>query len=156
MVRAQAEDDCGRHVLVARAGQCSKSDDDSFDPEGKFPDLLTAGDFRAAGVEKLDVGLFWPGEMLRAIQEEAFRLDRSLSWVVQKAWVLAKKPSAASGKDPGLPMGGARQRQSIYLPIEIYAELSEIAACEDRSMSFVIQRALSTAWPAIRMLVPES
>lgn len=34
--------------------------------------------------------LYFPEDMLREIQEEATRQDRSLSWVVQQAWKLAR------------------------------------------------------------------
>jgi len=34
--------------------------------------------------------LYFPEEMLREIQLEAVRLDRSLSWIVQQAWRLAR------------------------------------------------------------------
>ena len=34
--------------------------------------------------------LYFPGDMLAEMKEEAARLDRSLSWVVQRAWKLAK------------------------------------------------------------------
>lgn len=34
--------------------------------------------------------LYFPGNMLQEMQEEAARLDRSLSWVVQRAWKLSK------------------------------------------------------------------
>ena len=49
-----------------------------------------------------------------------------------------------------------RRKQSIYLPIEIYAELVEAASREDRSMSWLVQRALTTSWPTITTLPPES
>lgn len=39
--------------------------------------------------------LYFPEEMLREIQAEAVRLDRSLSWIVQQAWRLAQ-PNVAS------------------------------------------------------------
>ncbi len=35
--------------------------------------------------------LYFPEGMLKEIKEEAERLDRSTSWVVTKAWVLAKE-----------------------------------------------------------------
>jgi len=35
-------------------------------------------------------GLYFPEEMLNEIQSQAQRLDRSLSWVVQQAWKIAK------------------------------------------------------------------
>ena len=34
--------------------------------------------------------LYFPDEMLGEIQTQAGRLDRSLSWVVQQAWKIAK------------------------------------------------------------------
>ena len=34
--------------------------------------------------------LYFPGNMLQEMQEEAARLDRSLSWVVQRAWKMSK------------------------------------------------------------------
>lgn len=148
-IRSRVEDENGEYALVAREGRCSDADDDAFDEEGKFPDLLTADDYRAAGIDKVYVGLYWPEGMLRAIKAEASRLDRSLSWVVQKAWVLARGKASAATGDSGLPRDGDRRKQSMYLPIGIYAEVAELAAREDRSMSFVVQRALTTAWPTI-------
>jgi uncharacterized small protein (TIGR04563 family) len=34
--------------------------------------------------------LYFPEDMLNEIQSQAQRLDRSLSWVVQQAWKIAK------------------------------------------------------------------
>ena len=39
--------------------------------------------------DKRKQSLYFPEKMLREIQEEANRQDRSLSWVVQKAWQIA-------------------------------------------------------------------
>lgn len=44
-----------------------------------------------AGSDKRKQSLYFPDEMLREIQEEATRQDRSLSWIVQKAWKIARK-----------------------------------------------------------------
>ena len=44
-----------------------------------------------AGSDKRKQSLYFPEDMLREIQEEANRQDRSLSWVVQKAWKIARK-----------------------------------------------------------------
>jgi uncharacterized small protein (TIGR04563 family) len=63
--------------------------------------LAAAGQvaFRAPGLYKTGMSqltdkrkqsLYFPEEMLREIEEEASRLDRSLSWVVQQAWKLAR------------------------------------------------------------------
>ena len=35
--------------------------------------------------------LYFPEQMLKEIQEEAARQDRSLSWIVQKAWRIARR-----------------------------------------------------------------
>jgi uncharacterized small protein (TIGR04563 family) len=44
-----------------------------------------------AGTDKRKQSLYFPEEMLREIQEEATRQDRSLSWVVQQAWRIARE-----------------------------------------------------------------
>jgi uncharacterized small protein (TIGR04563 family) len=43
-----------------------------------------------AGTDKRKQSLYFPEDMLREIQEEATRQDRSLSWVVQQAWRIAR------------------------------------------------------------------
>ena len=42
------------------------------------------------GSDKRNQSLFVPEIMLQEIKDEAARLDRSLSWVVQRAWKLAR------------------------------------------------------------------
>jgi uncharacterized small protein (TIGR04563 family) len=44
-----------------------------------------------AFTDKRKQSLYFPEEMLREIQEEANRQDRSLSWVVQQAWRIARE-----------------------------------------------------------------
>jgi uncharacterized small protein (TIGR04563 family) len=46
---------------------------------------------RMAGPDKRKQSLYFPDEMLKEIQDEAARQDRSLSWIVQKAWKIARK-----------------------------------------------------------------
>ena len=43
-----------------------------------------------AGSDKRKQSLYFPEEMLKEIKEEAQRQDRSLSWIVQRAWAIAK------------------------------------------------------------------
>lgn len=43
--------------------------------------------------------IYLPGATLREMQDEATRLERSLSWVIQRAWVTAKEAISAL---PGL------------------------------------------------------
>lgn len=40
--------------------------------------------------DKRKQSLYFPVEMLKEIQAEANRQDRSLSWIVQQAWRLAR------------------------------------------------------------------
>ena len=40
--------------------------------------------------DKRKQSLYFPVEMLEEIQHEAARQDRSLSWIVQKAWKIAR------------------------------------------------------------------
>ncbi len=42
------------------------------------------------GSDKRKQSLYFPESMLQEIKDEAIRLDRSLSWVVQRAWKLAR------------------------------------------------------------------
>ena len=44
-----------------------------------------------ASSDKRKQSLYFPEEMLKEIQLEATRQDRSLSWIVQKAWKIARK-----------------------------------------------------------------
>ena len=46
---------------------------------------------RMAGSDKRKQSLYFPEDMLKEIQDEATRQDRSLSWIVQKAWKIARK-----------------------------------------------------------------
>ena len=43
-----------------------------------------------ASSDKRKQSLYFPEEMLKEIKHEASRQDRSLSWIVQKAWKIAK------------------------------------------------------------------
>ena len=40
--------------------------------------------------DKRKQSLYFPESMLQEIKEEAARLDRSLSWVVQRAWKVSR------------------------------------------------------------------
>ena len=41
-------------------------------------------------VEKRKQSLYFPVEMLDDMQEEAQRLERPISWIIQQAWKLSK------------------------------------------------------------------
>ncbi len=42
--------------------------------------------------------IHFPQQMLAEIHEEALRLDRSLSWIIQRAWKIAR---TSIGETPG-------------------------------------------------------
>jgi uncharacterized small protein (TIGR04563 family) len=42
------------------------------------------------GSDKRKQSLYFPEVMLQEIKDEAARLDRSLSWIVQRAWKMAR------------------------------------------------------------------
>lgn len=42
-----------------------------------------------AAPEKRKQSLYFPEAMLKEIEAEAHRLDRSISWIVQRAWATA-------------------------------------------------------------------
>jgi uncharacterized small protein (TIGR04563 family) len=42
------------------------------------------------GTDKRKQSLYFPEDMLNEIQGEANRQDRSLSWIVQQAWKIAR------------------------------------------------------------------
>jgi uncharacterized small protein (TIGR04563 family) len=44
-----------------------------------------------ADSDKRKQSLYFPEDMLTEIQQEGARQDRSMSWIVQKAWRLARK-----------------------------------------------------------------
>jgi uncharacterized small protein (TIGR04563 family) len=53
--------------------------------------MVLAYDARMANSDKRKQSLYFPEEMLKEIGAEATRQDRSLSWIVQKAWKAARK-----------------------------------------------------------------
>lgn len=63
---------------------------------------------KGGGSDKRKQSLYFPETMLQEIKDEAARLDRSLSWVVQRAWKMAradikKIPSVNDIEDDGPP-----------------------------------------------------
>ena len=48
------------------------------------------GAAEAPKTDKRKQSLYFPESMLQEIKEEAARLDRSLSWIVQRAWKIAR------------------------------------------------------------------
>ncbi|HET9988350.1 MAG TPA: TIGR04563 family protein [Kofleriaceae bacterium] len=60
-----------------------------------------------ADTDKRKQSLYFPEEMLEEIKHEAARLDRSLSWIIQRGWRFAREkvkafPASNDGPD-GMP-----------------------------------------------------
>lgn len=55
--------------------------------------------------DKLKQSLYFPKDMLEEIHREAQRLDRSLSWIVQRAWKVAKRDVQLMPGDPAIADG---------------------------------------------------
>jgi len=108
-------------------------------------------------MDPVEQALFWPEAMLRAMGEQAHRLDRSLSWCAQRAWSLARaelKTLAPVGLHPRAeavyqeryfapnPDGRAdKRRQTLFFPPAMLEELKAEAERQDRSLSWLLQRA---------------
>ena len=57
-----------------------------------------------SNTDKRKQSLYFPEEMLKEIQQEAVRLDRSLSWIVQQGWKIARdRIKAIPAIHDGLP-----------------------------------------------------
>jgi len=59
---------------------------------------------KATQTDKRKQSLYFPEDMLSEIKREALRQDRSLSWIVQQAWRIAREeirkfPSINTGLD---------------------------------------------------------
>ena len=59
------------------------------------------------GTDKRKQSLYFPEDMLKEIQDEATRQDRSLSWIVQQAWRIAS-PQIKSFPSVNDVIGGER------------------------------------------------
>ena len=60
----------------------------------------------ASSSDKRKQSLYFPEQMLLEIQSEALRQDRSLSWIVQQAWKIAR-PKIMRYAAPGVDESSA-------------------------------------------------
>lgn len=60
--------------------------------------------------DKRKQSLYFPEEMLSEIQSEAFRQDRSLSWIVQQAWRSARERIKKMPTAPGMEPSSSEQK----------------------------------------------
>ena len=69
--------------------------------------------------DKRKQSLYFPEEMLKEISDEATRQDRSLSWIIQKAWKTARKEIMAVPSINEISSGGtsdarAQSRRAMH------------------------------------------
>ncbi len=63
--------------------------------------------------DKRKQSLYFPEEMLQEIKREAQRQDRSLSWIVQKAWKIARADVAKYPSVNDIPGGNEDERGRV-------------------------------------------
>jgi len=139
-LRMRAIDDDGTYSWQIVEGELYEGGE--FDEAGMFPDELTADDFHAAGVTIVLTPLAFPESMLRTITERTIQVQDSLSGLVQDAWEVAADELPAGFRTPL----GPRRMQSIYLPVDVWAAIKDRAKAEERSMSYLVQRAVTAAY----------
>jgi len=110
-----------------------------------------------AGTDKRKQSLYFPEDMLREIQEEANRQDRSLSWIVQQAWKIAlgqRRDRDWRSLRPGARVVSANdaRKQSLYFPDEMLNEIQTQAQRLDRSLSWVVQQAWKISKTELRKI----
>lgn len=68
-------------------------DNDAPKKRGRKPktENVLQGTTSGTTVDKRKQSLYFPGNMLDEIKEEAQRLDRSMSWVLQRAWKMSRE-----------------------------------------------------------------
>ncbi|HEY5945594.1 MAG TPA: hypothetical protein VIV40_08880 [Kofleriaceae bacterium] len=140
LIRARAIDDERTYCWQVVEGDVY--DGEEFDETGMFPGTLTAEDFRAAGVTIVLTPVVFPESMLRSIEQRGWHYDGSLSTLVQGAWQIAADDLPAGFRTPD----GPRRVQPIYLPVDVWADLHDRAKAEERSVSYLVQRAVTAAY----------
>jgi uncharacterized small protein (TIGR04563 family) len=108
--------------------------------------------------ETREQALYFPVPVVDVLQREAARLDRSVSWCLQRAWTRARGQIAALPSAPqvdGTEAAAApveKRKRTIFFPVSMLREIREEAARLDRSLSWVVGRAWEIAAPEILAL----
>jgi uncharacterized small protein (TIGR04563 family) len=105
---------------------------------------------------KYELALYYPEDMLRLIQSEATRTDKSMSWMVQFAWKTAG--AKVAGTDRGTLANRVRtfskttRKQALFFPGTMADEIEAAAKRLECSASFVAQSAFALAREQIAAL----
>ena len=138
-----------RHAAVIEALRAA-------DKAALFPEVVPTRERAVDPSAKLEMSVYLHSSMLDDLQREAGRLDRSLSWMVQRAWIEARDRIRGASRDALapqlLPVDGAPVKQSLYVPASMLIEIEEAAARLDSSKSWLVRAAWSLARPAIAAL----
>lgn len=157
LIRARGVDDERTYCWQVVEGDVYPGED--FDEAGMFAGELTAADFRAAGVTVVLTPVVFPQSMLESISAPGVTASRSiaaslsiaqrgwhnegsLSALVEAAWRVAADDLPAGFRTPA----GPRRVQPIYLPVDVWADLHGRAKAEERSVSYLVQRAVTAAY----------
>jgi len=99
--------------------------------------------------EKYEQALYWAEDMLRLLEEEGTRTDRSLSYLVQLAWKHARariaKSDASTLRSAVRTFYGDKCKQTLYFPGTYLDEMEREAARLDCSLSLIAQSAVAYA-----------
>ena len=146
-IRVQAADGGGELALVANDGRIGNDPEPvELTDDADITTLLTADDYRAAGVTRIWTMLVWTQPLLEAVIAKASELDTSVSWVVQSAW---QRASNRLDKANLAPYEGDRRKQSVFLLVDQWAELEMLKKRDDRAASWFVQRAVAVALPEL-------
>jgi uncharacterized small protein (TIGR04563 family) len=120
---------------------------------------MSTSDKVAAGGDKVEQSLYWPRPILEHLQTEAARLDRSISWVVQRSWTLSREriegfKSRDDASAVELHAASPKVKQTLYFPRAMLVQIQDEAARLDCSMSWLAQVAVDLACQEIAKLEP--
>jgi len=94
-----------------------------------------------------------PTPMLRDMQKQASRLDRSVSWCVSLAWTLAAEEVRAWRADDPTEtsqlLKGSKRQETMTVPASTWRQLANESARLDRSPSWLVQQTWLAARPKV-------
>jgi len=107
--------------------------------------------------DKTEQALYWPHSMLREIQTHAWRTDRSLSYIVQHAWLVAVGEIGTLDGDKMRVLLrpyalSEKRKQSLFLTDNMINDMHALSKKLETSVSTLIHTAYVLAKPALDML----
>lgn len=94
-----------------------------------------------------------PTAMLHDMQQQASRLERSVSWCVALAWTLAAEEVRSWRADdrtaPSRLLEGWKRPETLTVPTSTWTQLATESARLDRSTSWLVQQTWIAARPKV-------